>query len=138
MDIVWFMEEKDYDKYQREQFKYPDTEEGEHVGCVRTGNLCYDIISYRNHLWFDLYVGMVDSGYSYSLREGYEGYPFDYADSCSFKWSEDLRNLSFDEFKKDLTEYIEEHINALGGYVIYGNLGTVDLISKANEALKLW
>ena len=62
---------------------------GEYVGCVRTGNLCFDITDWGVHLWFDLYVGGVNTGYSY----GAHGYPYDYFPD-GFEFSDDMSKMS--------------------------------------------
>lgn len=79
----------------------------------------------------DLYVGGVDTGYGY----GVDNYPYDYCDVASFTWNE---NVSNDEFKKDLEEYIEEHINTHEGYITDIGGIPVSLIDKANKELKEW
>ena len=139
MDILWFLKENEYEKYRKHQHEYTDGDDyGDYIGSVRIGNLCFDIINWGNHLWFDLYVGGVDTGYGYSDRNGFENYPYDYADACSFSWYEDVYNVSLEEFEKDLSEYLEEHIEGLEGYVTDVGAIPVSLIDKANEELQLW
>lgn len=140
MEIKWFLKEEEYEKYRKHQHEYQDEDcaEGEYIGSARLGNLCFDILNWGNHLWFDLYVGGVDTGYGYSDREGFKNYPYDFADSVSFRWDEDVSEVSIEEFEKDLSEYIEEHINSYEGYVTDIGAMPVDLIGKANENLQLW
>lgn len=144
MEIKWYLKEEEYEKYRKHQHKYNEKDiqngnaEGEYIGSTRVGNLCFDILNWGNHLWFDLYVGGVDTGYGYSCREEYKDYPYDYADSCSFRWDEDVKDTSLEEFQKELTEYIEEHIEKLEGYVTDIKAMAVSLIDKANEELQLW
>ena len=143
MNIKWFLEEKEYEKYKKYQheYDYEDQDgsgEGEYIGSVRVGNLCFDILSWGNHLWFDLYVGGVDSGYGYSDKENFKDYPYDYADEISFRWDKDVSDTSLEEFQKELSDYIENLIYSKKEYVSYFKGMTVDLIEKANEKLKLW
>lgn len=125
----------EFERYKRNQKKYEqDSGSGEFVGFVRVGNLCFDILDWGNHLWFDLYVGGVDTGYGY----GVDNYPYDYCDVASFTWKDNLTDVSNDDFKKELEEYIEEHINAIEGYITDVKAIPVSLIDKANEELKEW
>lgn len=142
MDIKWYLKEEEYDEYRKNQQKCKeegdDCLEGEILGNVRVGNLCFDILNWQTHLWFDLYVGGVDTGYGYSVRKEFEIYPYDFADSASFKWDEDVSQVSMEEFEKELSEYIEAHIKTHEGYVTDIGAIPVSLIGKANEELKLW
>ena len=139
MDIKWHLKEEEYEKYRRNQHKYTDEDGyGEYIGSARIGNLCFDIINWGNHLWFDLYVGGIDTGYGYSDRNGFNNYPYDYADTCSFSWHDDVSGFSLKEFEEDLSKYIEEHIERLEGYVTDVGAIPVSLIDKANEELQLW
>lgn len=139
MKIKWYLKEDDYNKYKKHQHEYGDYDSvGDYIGSVRVGSLCFDIINWGNHLWFDLYVGGVDTGYGYSDKKGYENYPYDYADSCSFRWDENVKEITLEEFQKELSEYIEEHIEKMEGYVTDVRAIAVSLINKANEDLQLW
>lgn len=139
MQIEWFLKETEYKKYRNNQIKYTKAnEEGDYIGSVRVGELCFDIMDWGNHLWFDLYVGNVNSGYGYSNRYGYKDYPYDYADTCSFKFDKNLKEIGFEDFKKELSEYIEVHITSTKEYVSYLRGLKIDLIKKANEKLNLW
>ena len=139
MKIKWYLKEEEYEKYRKHQHEYEDGDGyGDYIGSARVGNLCFDIINWGNHLWFDLYVGGVDTGYGYSCKEEYKDYPYDYADSCSFIWDDDVKDTSLEEFQKELTEYIKEHIEKLEGYVTDVKAMAVSLIDKANEELQLW
>lgn len=134
MKFKWDLQ-PEFQRYKVNQHTYTNEEgDGEYVGSVRVGNLCFDIIDWGNHLWFDLYVGGVDTGYGY----GADKYPYDYCDVASFSWNDDLTNVSDEDFKKELEEYIEEHINAMEGYVTDFKAIPVSLIDKANEELKEW
>lgn len=144
MKLVWNVNEVDYNRYRKHQHEYSDEDiqngnaEGTYIGAVRVGNLCFDILNWGNHLWFDLYVGGVDTGYGYSLKEEYKDYPYDYADSCSFKFDEIVSDVNFEEFQKLLNEYIEKQLESLQEYVTDKGAIKVNLIEKANEDLKLW
>ena len=71
MDWIWFMKEEDYESFRVHQHDFDENDEmeGSYIGAVRSGDLCFDIYNWGNHLWFDLYVGGVDTGYGYSDRE---------------------------------------------------------------------
>lgn len=107
---------------------------GEYIGNVRFGNLCYDIIDWGDHLWFELFVGGVDTGYGY----GVDDYPYDFCDLAGFKWSDNLSEVSDEELTRELEAYIEEHINAIDGYVTDVKAIPVNLVDKANEELREW
>ena len=143
MEIKWYLEEDEYENYRKHQHEYDFDDqdgsgEGNYIGSVRTGNLCYDILEWGNHLWFDLYVGGVDTGYGYSDKEGYKNYPYDYADSCSFRWDKDVSKINIEEFKNELTQFIEKKLIYDKEYLSYLEVKKVNLIEKANEELKLW
>lgn len=139
MKFKWNFSEEIYEKYKRNQRNHDLADAyGKFLGCIRTGNLCFDIMNYGNMdcgncLVFELYVGGVDTGYGY----GKDNYPYDLCDVNDIENNEDLSNVKFEDFKKEMEEYLEEHIKALEGYVAFGNIN-VNLIDKANEPLKEW
>ena len=134
MTFKWKLE-PEFTRYKAEQHKYKkESDDGEYVGHVRVGNLCFDITSWGNHLWFDLYVGGIDTGYGY----GADNYPYDFCDVAGFSWDDNLTHVSDDDFKKELEEYIEEHVNVMKSYVTDVKAISVNLIDKANEELKEW
>ncbi len=138
MEIKWFMEETNYEEYRKHQHEHDGHDcDGEYIGSARMGNLCFDILNWGNHLWFDLYVGGVDSGYGYSERDGYKGYPYDYADVACFCTHEDISEMTFDQFKAVYTTHIEEHLSILKEYTT-DRAEKINLIDKANEELRLW
>lgn len=116
MKLVWYLKKEEYEKFQKEQqnFDGSDNGEREYIGSVRTGELCFDILSCGDKLFFDLYVGGVNTGYGYSYKSEYE------------------------DFIEDLTKYIEEHIRTHEGYVTDFKAIPVSLIEKADAELKLW
>lgn len=139
MKLIWFLTEEEYKKYQHHQKEYKDGDcDGEYIGCVRAGTLCFDILNWGNHLWFDLYVGGVDTGYGYSKKEGFANYPYDYCDVSSFRWDKDVSLTGIEEFEKELSGYIEEHIRSHERYVTDVAAISVSLIDKAEEELQLW
>ena len=102
----------------------------DYLGCIRVGNLCFDIVTrmYNNNiltLTYDLYVGGVDTGYSYESN-----YPYDYEGGDDFI---DVLDMSYEEFvsyaEKVMTEYITNHEN---------KYEYASLTEKANEDLKIW
>ena len=134
MKFKWHLQ-PEFERYKKDQRSYEQEKgSGEYVGSVRVGNLCFDIIDWGNHLWFDLYIGGVDTGYGY----GADNYPYDYCDAASFLWNDDLTDVTDNDFKRELEKYIEEHINTNEGYVTDVGAIPVSLIDKANEDLKEW
>lgn len=134
MRFKWNLQ-PEFNRYKKNQRSYKQEESsGEYVGSVRTGNLCFDIIDWGNHLWFDLYVGGVDTGYGY----GTENYPYDYCDVASFAWNDDLTDVSDGDFKMELEKYIENHINTFKEYDTDFKAIHVNLVDKANEELREW
>ena len=139
MEIKWFLMEREFENYKKHQQEFSDEDgEAEYIGSARVGNLCFDILNWGNRLWFDLYVGGVDSGYGYSYKQHYEEYPYDYADSCSFCWNKPVQDMSIDDFMKELGEYIENHINTCKEYKTDMKAIHVNLVEKANEEFKFW
>ena len=67
-----------------------DKEIHDHIGSVRIGTLCFDLIERKgkrdkNYLYADLYVGGIDTGYGY----GKDDYPYTYVDWISRQWTVD-------------------------------------------------
>lgn len=137
--LYWFISRDVYDKYRTHQHEYEDGDcDGNYIGALRIGNLCFDILNWGNHLWFDLYVGGVDTGYGYSEKDGYERFPYDYADSCSFRWDKDVSGTELKSFQDELSDYIKKFIMEKKSYTTDTKAIFVDLIAKANEDLQLW
>ena len=153
MKFKWNLQ-PEFQRYKENQHTYTkESESGEYVGSVRVGNLCFDIMDWGNHLWFDLYVGGVDTGYGYGADTTKGGSytvggPLDTpvtgkieetgARSMTIEDINKIIGVYDDDFKKELEEYIEEHINAMEGYVTDFKAIPVSLIDKANEELKEW
>lgn len=83
----------------------------EYVGCVRVGELCFDLVlreleKDRLTLTFDLYVGGVNSGYGYSKIE--PEYPYDEADGEAF--SDDCTGMTYAEFQAMAIGKFENYI----------------------------
>ena len=103
---------------------------GDYIGCVRVGNLCFDlVVSYdiygKQFLAYDLYVGGVDTGYGYSDSN----YPYDYAEGGNFE--DTLISMTYENFQKYAEEKFELFIK------IWPDEGP-SLIEKANEPLNIW
>lgn len=139
MNLKWYLDEKDFEEYKMHQHDdYGEYNEGDYIGSVRTGNICYDILSWEKSLWFDLYVGGVDTGYGYSDRDGFEDYPYDFCDVYSFEWDKDLKDTSIEDFEKEVSEYIKKYISENDKYVTDMRAIPVNILEKANEELCLW
>lgn len=115
---------------EKEVYNSKESEEGTYIGSVRTGYLCFNIIDWGTHLWFDLYVGGVDTSCGYSLQENSESYPF--------KWDKDAYCTEFEDFKEEVEKYIEQHIGTIKEYTTDMKGIHVSLIDKADEELNLW
>lgn len=107
----------------------------DYVGCVRVGNLCFDLLirfddNNKSYLSYDLYVGGVDSGYGYSSRnDKTEEYPYDYADGGMFE--DRMIWMTYEEFQKYAEYEFEKYINT-------HNYSEASLVDKANEPLNIW
>lgn len=126
-----------WDGFTEEDFvKYCATIENEKmfdndfIGCVRIGDLCFDLVlrEYNNEfvLDYDLYVGGIDDGYAY----GKENYPYTEGGGGTFEDS--LISMSYDDFVKQAEE-------AFTDYIYHSNYSTeYNLVDKANEPLHTW
>ena len=102
----------------------------DYVGCVRVGNLCFDLIVFydengKQFLAYDLYVGGVDSGYGYTASD----YPYDYAEGGNFE--DTMISMTYEEFQK----YAEEKFEL---FITMWPYEAASLIEKANEPLNIW
>ena len=102
----------------------------EYVGCVRVGNLCFDLLvrfDEDNKWWlsYDLYVGGVDTGYGYAESN----YPYDYADGGNFE--DTMISMTYEEFQK----YAEEKFEL---FITMWPYEAASLVEKANEPLNIW
>ena len=100
------------------------------VGCVRIGDLCFDLVlrEYNNEfvLDYDLYVGGIDDGYAY----GKENYPYTEGGGGTFEDS--LISMSYEDFVKQAEE-------AFTDYIYHSNYSAeYNLVDKANEPLHTW
>lgn len=82
-----------------------DKEIHDHIGSVRIGTLCFDLIERKgkrdkNYLYADLYVGGIDTGYGY----GKDDYPYTYVDWISRRWTVDKLPKDYRSFKKEIEE----------------------------------
>ena len=103
--------------------------EDDYIGCVRAGNLCFDLMVGLNndkmYLSYDLYVGGVDSGYGYTV----DGYPYDYAEGGNFE--DTMISMTYEEFQK----YAEEKFEL---FIKIWPYEAASLVEKANEPLNIW
>lgn len=116
-EIKWNWQGSMIEKWLDTRKNHPELydDEFDYIGCVRAGDLCFDLVerefgSDGLYLTADLYVGGIDSGYGY----GVNGYPYDYFDEVTFSWeSEKIATLGMEEFKEfvgqKLTELVNEH-----------------------------
>lgn len=108
----------------------------DYVGCVRVGNLCFDLIARMDDncekwcLTYDLYVGGVDTGYGYSNRNSeFPDYPYDYADGGDFE--DGMIGITYEEFQKHAEAEMEKIIRTCP-------YKGANLMAKATETLKFW
>lgn len=120
----------------------------DYVGCVRVGNLCFDLLVRFDEgdkwwLSYDLYVGGVDTGYGCSdvakAKNIYDGipddsqknpqYPYDYAEGGDFE--DTMISMTYEEFQK----YAEAEFEK---YITTWPYKEASLIDKANEPLNIW
>lgn len=84
MKFKWNLQ-PEFERYKKDQRSYKQEEgSGEYVGSVRVGNLCFDIIDWGNHLWFDLYVGGVDTSYDATYKAIVKRYKEKYGESIEY------------------------------------------------------
>ena len=76
-----------------------DKEIHDHIGSVRIGTLCFDLIE-RKGKRDNLYVGGIDTGYGY----GKDDYPYTYVDWISRQWTVDKLPKDYRSFKKEIEE----------------------------------
>ena len=103
----------------------------DYVGCVRVGNLCFDLMVRCNEddkwwLSYDLYVGEVDTGYGYSDKNNC---PYDYAEGGDFE--DTMISMTYEEFQK----YAEVEFEK---YITTWPYEAASLVEKANEPLNIW
>ena len=99
--------------------------DGLFVGCVRVGELCFDLVlrdygEPKPSLDYDLYVGGIDDGYGY----GKDCYPYTYAEGGMLQTCAD-----YDTFKATAEQEFVNYINSYGAY---------DLPTKAAMPLHTW
>lgn len=104
--------------------------DGDCVGCVAVGDLCFDLIVRENGnelvLDYDLYIGGIDDGYSY----GKDNYPYTEGGGGSFE--ETMISYTYGAFVK-LAEF------KFQDFIMYSYMSNeYDLIEKANEPLHVW
>ena len=116
---------------------------GDYFGCVRVGNLCFDMTA-RDYedtgdvvLTYDLYVGGINVGgimetgtEPYGWSKIVDDYPYEYAEGSDFEDS--MIAFRYDELReiaeKAMAEYIEN----------CAYTEKFDLVSKALQPLNVW
>lgn len=104
--------------------------EGAYYGCVRVGNLCFDIRLSMDEVEYvdgDLYIGGIDSGYGY----GKDDYPYECAGDGADMSVEELLSIStYQRWKVRFEELANECINR--------NDKAYNTVAKAYEPLRVW
>lgn len=100
--------------------------EEDYVGCVRIGDLCFDIVAYPEVQCFciDLYIGGIDDGYGYK-----NGYPYTQYDGFDVPFHK-METSNYEEFKG----LIERRMFL----VITKADKTYHTLDKANQELHVW
>lgn len=106
--------------------------DGDYIGCVRVGDLCFDLVvrEYnigKRMLDYDLYVGGIDDGYSPIESD----YPYSFDGGGTFE-NGIMVNLTYEEFKTIAEYAFEDFITN------EGSSHNVSLIEKASETLHVW
>ncbi|MCC8045819.1 MAG: hypothetical protein LIP12_10020 [Clostridiales bacterium] len=115
--------------------KFSGTHHTWEKGCIRAGELCFDVCirsDIENHsiLTFDMYVGGVDTGYGYK-EDGVHGFPYDHADIGDF--DENWINMDYSEFVSSAEEVMTEFIERTDKWYKEASLA-----EKASAALHIW
>lgn len=101
-----------------------------YIGCVRVGDLCFDLlITWLDRefvLYYDLYVGGIDDGYGY----GNNDYP--YTDGGGGSFEESMIGYTYDTFVKISESKFEDFIE--NSYTS----SKYNLAEKANKPLHIW
>ncbi len=100
------------------------------IGCVRVGDLCFDLLITRLNrklvLFYDLYIGGINDGYGY----GFHAYP--YTEGGGRYFEDTMISLTYDKF-------IESAERAFVDYIFNSNYAEkYHLVEKANEPLHVW
>lgn len=111
---------------------------GDHLGCVRIGELCFDLCLREFDspdpnalvLTFDLYVGGADSDkpYAYSVIE--PDFPYEYAEGLDFP--DTCIGMTYDDFVAMAEKLFSDYID----HSYYTNV--YDLPAKAVAPLHIW
>lgn len=104
--------------------------DGDFIGCVTVGDLCFDLIVRENNndlvLDYDLYIGGIDDGYSY----GKDNYP--YTEGGGRNFEDTMISLTYDKF-------IESAEKSFVDYIFNSNYAEkYHLVEKANKPLHIW
>lgn len=104
--------------------------DGDFIGCVTVGDLCFDLIVRENGnelmLDYDLYVGGIDDGYGY----GKDNYPYTEGGGGSF--GESMISYTYDAFVKWAEFKFKD-------FIMYSYMSSkYNLVEKANEPLHVW
>lgn len=103
---------------------------GDFIGCVTVGDLCFDLIVRENGnelmLDYDLYIGGVDDGYGY----GKDNYPYTEGGGGSFE--ESMIGYTYETFMKIAESKFED-------FIMNSHFSSkYNLVEKANKPLHIW
>ena len=106
--------------------------DGDYIGCVRVGELCFDLVvrCYDNKLTldYDLHIGGIDDGYGYSRVDGTP-----YTEDGGGTFVDGIMiDCCYDKFKEVAEGAFTDFINN------EGSSHGVSLIDKANKPLHIW
>ena len=127
MEFYWDLTEDKFYSIQKEDYVQ------DFIGCIRVGDICFDIVERSPDDWekeecflmYDLYVGGVNNGYSYSSID--EGYPYDDRDGGTF--DDKVYHMTYEEFKKYAEKVLSDFID---------NCDDEEVKTKAKMPLHIW
>lgn len=99
------------------------------LGCVRIGELAFDVVATPETLAIDCYVGDVDSGYGYSKID--DGYPYDEVGGIGF--DDTCIAMTYAEFRALAERRMEDFLDEDQIFYHYA-----DLREKASMPLHVW
>lgn len=111
------------------------------ITCLRCGELAFDLeeklIDGDNHLFVELYVGGIDSGYGYSMNHSNkrEEYPYDHCVAGSKKFKFTFNAITADELIEWLIPSLEDKILYIDENNLYPHCS---LQKKASKELRVF
>ena len=134
MENGFWDHESGFDKYINDDY----------IGCVRVGDLCFDIMVFFDEkskpvFGYTLFSGGVDTGYGYAnpnkwneeLYNEADDYPYDCVENGSFE--DTCISMTYEDFQKYAEKEFENFI-----YKMDKTYDLEFLVAKANQELHVW